>query len=422
MFTQHIRNYVQNPGIIINAINCTTFNFILSYSERVKVEWGDGTIQDTGSDFNKTYSTPFTGVIKITGKLNRVISFITYSSTGISLDLKEFWKFKNLQLLTIGGGCLINNTIAEIPRVTNSLTLANLPNLTMSGSILDLPRVTNSLYLLNIPNLEIEGTSLDLPRVTQSLQLLSLPNLILTGSIIDLPRVTSVFILQSLPNLSLTGSTLDLPRVTSTLQFRSLSNLTLTGSIIDLPRVNGQLTLISVPNLIISGTTIDLPRVTGSLEAVNLTNLTLTGTVIDLPRVTSRLDFSGLPNVTISGAVNDLPRVTVSLALSYTPNITLTGDFANLPLANYVVISPIISSSVTYTPFSAKKAISNQVVIEMSTKFKTTQTDNILIDYATFTTTWNIPKVIRLSSLGRTSASDSAVATLVSRGVSIALI
>lgn len=393
-----LRVWGEIPSVTINAVNCTTFNFTLSYTGSVIVEWGDGTMQTTGTDFNKTYSSPFTGVIKIKGSLGSVTSFTSFSNTGIAINFKEFWKFRALVNLILQGNCVISNSVFEIPRVTTNLTLQSLPNLTLTG------------------------TSLDLPRVTSTLTLRGLPNLTLTGTIIDLPRVTSTLALQNLTNLTLTGTSLDLPRVTSVLEFRSLPNITITGNLIDLPRVTVNLILIVLPNLTITGTSLDLPRVTSNLEFSNLPNLTLTGNLIDLPRVINRCDLQILPNVTLTGTPLNLPRVTGSLDLNTTPNITLTGDFANLPLSSTTQIAGIISSSVAYTPSSAKRATISAARIEMSTKFTTTQTDDILIDYATFSTTWNIPRTIRLSSLGRTSASDAAVATLVSRGVTITLI
>ena len=241
-------------AVFINAVACTTFNMTMTYAGgSITVDWGDGT-STTNSAFNKTYASPFTGTIKITGDLDKVAAFLSLSNTGIYIDLKEFWKFTILSYLYLSGNCFINNSVTEIPRVTTSLFFSNLPNFTMTGNAIDLPRVTNTLFL------------------------------------------------QVLPNL------------------------------------------------------------------------------------------------------------------------TLTGNASDLPLSVDVFISSIGSTSLTYTALTTKPTTKARTRIEISTKFTTTQTDEMLIDYATYSTTWNAPREIRLSSLGRTTASDSAVATLVSRGVTITLV
>ena len=295
--------------IVINAVACTTFNMTMAYVGNITVDWGDGTSMSSASagspvgiNFNKTYASPFTGTIKITGELDKVTFFQSFSNTGIYIDLKEFWKFTILNILELRGNCFINNSIAEIPIVTTTLHLINLPNLTMTGTAIDLPRVTTTLYLINLPNLTMTGTAIDLPRVTNQL------------------------FLQSLPNL------------------------------------------------------------------------TMTGTAIDLPRVTTGLNLAQLPNLTISGNAIDLP------------------------LSSDVLILSIGLTSLTYTALTTKPTTKSRTRIEISTKFTTSQTDEMLIDYATYSTTWNSPKQIQLSSLGRTTASDSAVATLNSRGVTITLL
>ena len=384
--------------IVINAVACTTFNMTMTYAGgSITVDWGDGT-STTNSAFNKTYASPFTGTIKITGNLDKVTYFQSTSNTGIYIDLKEFWKFTILNNLDLRGNCFINNSVAEIPRVTTTLFFNNLPNLTITGNASDLPRVTSNLTLQSLTNLTMTGNASDLPRVTNTLYLFSLPNLTMTGNISDLPRVTTSLYLQSLPNLTMTGTASDLPRVTNQLYLQNLPNLTMTGNISDLPRVTNQLYL------------------------QNLPNLTITGNASDLPRVTNILNFNNLPNLTMTGNISDLPRVTNTLYLISLPNLTMTGNASDLPLSTDVYLISIGATSLTYTALTTKPTTKSRARIEISTKFTTTQTDEMLIDYATYSTTWNAPREIRLSSLGRTTASDAAVATLNSRGVTITLL
>ena len=188
----------------------------------------------------------------------------------------------------------ITGKIADLPRVTNHLSLAALSGLT--GTVADLPRVTYSLTLNNISGLT--GTTADLPIVTDALSLNNLPGL--TGTVADLPRVTTSLQLTNLSGL--TGTVAGLPRVTHTLSLSYLSGLT--GTTADLPRATTSLTLSTLSGL--TGTTADLPRVTNTLSLNNLPGLT--GTVEDLPRVTYYLYLNTLSGLT--GTVVDAPETT----------------------------------------------------------------------------------------------------------------
>ena len=222
-----------------------------------------------------------------------------------------------------------------------------------------------------------------------------------TGVFLDvkeLKKFSSLVYLDLRGNITINNAIVDLPRVTNTLQFQNLPNVTLTGSVID------------------------LPRVTNTLYLLNLRNVTLTGSVIDLPRVTTSLYFRNLPNVTLTGSVIDLPRVTTSLYLENLPNVTLTGSVSDLPLSTDVYITSIGTTTLSYTGGTIKPTTKTRTFINISTKFTTAQTDAMLIDHATYSTTWSTQRQIYLSSLGRTTASDSAVATLTSRSVTITLV
>jgi len=341
--------------INFTANDCNSFNMTMEFQGTVIVDWGDGTSTSitnavsASSDFNKTYSSAFTGLVRIGGQYKNVTSFTNTVGLGMGTTAKELGKFTGLLSLEIRNYLAISGLIVDLPRVTNSLNLQNLTNLTLTGTAIDLPRVTNILFFNNLPNLTLTGTAIDLPRVTNSLFFNNLPNLTLTGTAIDLPRVTSQLRLQGLTNLTLTGTAIDLPRVTSILLLKDLTNLTLTG------------------------TAIDLPRVTSQMNLQTLTNLTLTGTAIDLPL--SRDIFISNTNSTITNPTN---------------GVLLT--------------------------------VKSRTTITQTTQLSTADTDRYLNDSAFYSTTWNAPRTIALSSLGRTSASDAAVTTLNGRGVTITLV
>jgi len=341
--------------INFTANACNSFNVTMTFQGTVIVDWGDGTstsitnASSAASTFNKTYSSAFTGLVRIGGQYKNVTNFQNYVGLGISTTAKELGKFTGLL----------------------SLDIRN--HLAISGLIIDLPRVTIQLLLLSLPNLTITGTASDLPRVTTVLFLDTLPNFVLTGNVIGLSRVTTSLQLNSLPNLNLTGTALDLPRVTITLSLVGLANLTLTGTVLDLPRVTNTLTFNVIPNLNLTGTALDLPRVTNQLILLNASNLTLTGTAIDLPLAT---------DVVIQST-----------------GLTITNP------ANGVL-----------------KTVKSRTLINQTTQLLTADTDRYLNDSALYSTTWNAPRIITLSSLGRTSASDAAVTTLNGRGVTINLL
>ena len=250
-------------------------------------------------------------------------------------------------------------------------------NANFLGSLADLPPLT---YYLDLTNCSlITGSLADLPPLTNALNLANCS--LITGSLADLPPLTNAL---NLNNCSLiTGSLADLPPLTDILNLANCSLIT--GSLADLPPLTNTLYLTNCS--LITGSLVDLPPLTDTLYLPNCS--LITGSLADLPPLTNYLSLTNCSLIT--GSLADLPPLTQSL---YLTNCSLmTGSYTrvngnNVPTYTYL----------DYTGLSA------------------TDMDNTLIAYANCTKNNGI---FRANGKTRTSASDSAVATLSGRGWSI---
>ena len=201
----------QQSFINFTANACNSFNMTMIFQGTVIVDWGDGTstsitnATSSSQAFNKTYSSAFTGLVRIGGQYNNVTSFTNSVGLGISTTAKELGKFTGLLTLDIRNHLTLTGDVIDLPRVTTTLLLLNLSNATLTGNAIDLPRVTTSLILQGLPNLTLTGTTIDLPRVTTNLTLLTVQNLTLTGNAINLPLSTDIFIINT--NSTITNPT-----------------------------------------------------------------------------------------------------------------------------------------------------------------------------------------------------------------------
>jgi len=195
------------------------------------------------------------------------------------------------------------------------------------------------------------------------------------GDLKDIPRVSYYLDLRNCANI--TGSLADAPRVSYYLDLRNCANIT--GSLADAPRVSYLLNLTNCSN--ITGALADAPRVSYYLNLYNCTNLT--GSLADAPRVSYLLILYNCTKIT--GTLADAPRVSYYLDLRNCANITGSLDGTWCPTYLYL------------------KGIG----------WSTAECDQTLINFANGSLT---NKSITISAGKRSSASDSAVATLISRG------
>ena len=125
-------------AIQANAENTVTFNFTFATGS-VIVNWGDGTSSVATSTVNvsKTYGSPFSGQILITGGLSGITNF-NGSAGRYSFDigtLKNY--FTNLSSVNFSGSNTTFGSIASLP--AGLVTYINTGLNTTSGSIASLP-------------------------------------------------------------------------------------------------------------------------------------------------------------------------------------------------------------------------------------------------------------------------------------------
>ena len=219
-------------------------------------------------------------------------------------------------------------------------------------------------------------------------------------------------------NNYVTGNIASLPRNLD--YFYLWAGQTLTGNVADLPRT---LTYFVVDKNIFSGDVKDLPRGLTFFycTGVNFAGATIGGNVKDLPPYLT--DFLLTGSNVLTGDLKDIPRGIIRFhVIGYN---TIYGNLADVPPnINYLTIYSTTSRISDYTPGRTWPSLMKQVWVDPSTAFalRTTDIDNLLIDLAEVDT-WDTPKVVHLSgrSAARSSASDAAVATLISKGVTLSV-
>ena len=209
----------------------------------------------------------------------------------------------------------------------------------------------------------------------------------------------------------------------------AVSNLVnLSSLVLDYIQVSGDISAVSnLTNLEYLGVT--STKVSGNISAVS--NLTkLTSLTIGYTQVSG--DISAVSNLTkltalsigytqVSGAVDYLVGLTKLVDLNI-KNLSLTGNMSMIPI-NVVFISQLNRNIITNFTWTANGRFNAKLLaMEGPVPFDTVSMDNMLIDQATctFTPAASIPWLNVISVSGnRTSASDAAVATIQSKGVTI---
>ena len=157
------------------------------------------------------------------------------------------------------------------------------------------------------------------------------------------------------------------------------------------------------------GSLADLPPLTSYLSLFNCP--LVTGSLADLPPLTSYLSLYNCSLVT--GSLADLPPLTNTLSL-YNCSL-VTGSLADLPpLTNYLSLFNCSLVTGSYTVVNGNNIPT--ITILTGTGMSATDMDNTLIAYANCTKNNGS---FTATGKTRTSASDSAVATLVGRGWTI---
>ena len=179
-------------------------------------------------------------------------------------------------------------------------------------------------------------------------------------------------------------------------------------------------TNLAILNTKCSGDIANLKDMTG-LTYLNLENTQVSGDISALSNMVN-LSALNLSSTQVSGAVDNLAGLTKLESLSDLKGISLTGDMSKIPI-NVSFISQLarkITTNFTWTANGRQNA--KLLAMEGPVPFDTTSMDNMLIDQATctFEPVASMPwcGIIAVSGT-RTSASDAAVATIQSKGVTI---
>ena len=203
------------------------------------------------------------------------------------------------------------------------------------------------------------------------------------------------------------------------LTYLATANAPVSGDIANLKDMTG-LIGIFLNNTQVSGDIANLKDMTG-LTYLNLENTQVSGDISALSNMVN-LSALNLSSTQVSGAVDNLAGLTKLESLSDLKGISLTGDMSKIPI-NVSFISQLarkITTNFTWTANGRQNA--KLLAMEGPVPFDTTSMDNMLIDQATctFEPVASMPwcGIIAVSGT-RTSASDAAVATIQSKGVTI---
>ena len=153
--------FLTKNQFIINANAETTVTFRFIFTQPIEINWGDGTKSTPTSNMNisKTYSSPFSGNITLTGGLFSVTQF-TGTAGNWSFDVGTLRNvFFNLSTLILQGN---NTTFGLISALPAGLTFFNnLGQNTTSGLISDLP--AGLTFFNNLGQNTTSGLISDLP-------------------------------------------------------------------------------------------------------------------------------------------------------------------------------------------------------------------------------------------------------------------
>jgi hypothetical protein len=301
---------------IINAIgvnqiyptvaSLTPYGFQITASLPYYIDWGDGieSFPAGTSDIFHTYSSPYTGQIKI---LSTDLSSITefksetnpHNSQSLWTSTSELQKLDQLDDLRAwpDNGLFITGNVLNLP---STLTRLVVYNNDLTGLTSDLPQFLTLMGIYGVNT--ISGDTSGFPNTLNSTLDLQGNNTV-SGDTSDLPRMltTSIMIIKGQNTIS--GDTSDLPSVR---QLRITGNNTISGSVSNLP--------ISLVICEIDGDN----TISGSIS---------TGSASTLPP--NIQIFLMLGNSAVSGNITTLPLSSRSIRIE--GSNTLTGDLFLLP-------------------------------------------------------------------------------------------
>lgn len=368
------QNFTQWLSLSLTGSLYTEFRVGTSSSTSIVVDWGDGSLVSYSGNLmtiSHTYSSAFTGNIKITCSsgndlINRIDNFSeSNTANSITFTTAQIGAFTNLQYFI----CLTSNLISG--------NLSSLSSTLIEIQFYGSNTVTGDIGLLpsNLLKIHLSGYNTTY------------------GNIANLP--------------------------TTLLQYNNLGVNTTTGNIGLLP---SSLTLYSNDGYnTTSGSIGSLPS--GLTYYYNHGNNTTSGSIASLPSGLTIYSNNGYN--TTSGNISGLPS-----GLTYYRNIgnnTATGNIANIPSNIEYFHNQGLNTVVDYTSGRTWKDPMRTFIslpTSASGGLSSTEVDNLLINLSV--PNWVITNVLdtKIVNIGgynaaRTSASNSAVSTLISKGVTV---
>ncbi len=350
---------------------------------------------------------------------NCILEFLSISgSNTISGNISGISDMDTLEYINISGNNTLSGDVSGFPQngVLYSITIGG--NNTITGDIAGLNYsgcALTTLYLMG--DNTISGMVSDIPSTVTYSYITG--NNVISGDIAD---VAQTGVIQIAGDNTISGDIADIPNDTFT-TFNITGENTLTGDVGNLP--NLKLTSFTV-----------------------IGNNTLYGNFEDIPVNITHIDIRG-GSGNISGDINNLPSDS-AIATILLDHTTLTGDIANFPdTLGYISISGAntlygdladVPSSMyrfnllgnntvsDYTPPSGGKTWMNLATTNKDFNFQpasggglsSTEVDDLIIDLdASASGTYTRIIYITGNNDPRTSASDAAVASLLSKGITV---
>jgi len=365
------------------------YGFRITASLPYYIDWGDGieSFPAGTSDIFHTYSSPYTGQIKI-----------------LSTDLSSITQFKS-ETNPHNSQSLWTST-SELEKLDQLDDLRASPEngLFITGNVLNLPRTITNLVVYNN---DLNGTTFDLPQFLTLMAIYGINTI--SGDTSGFPS-TLTLTLDLQGNNTVSGDTSNLPSMLTTSTMIIKGQNTISGDTSDLPSVR-QLRITGFNT--ISGSVLNLPSsfIICEIDGLN----TISGDISTVPPNIQVFVIKG--GNTITGDITTLPLTTRAITIKGFN--TLTGDLFLLPP---LITSFDIRGNSTFSYSSSGRIwASNYTFLFIQptggiwTGFNSTETDNLLNDIQP--SYINVPVsnfTIKCSSTPkRTSASDTAYNALV---------
>jgi hypothetical protein len=399
----------------ISFTNTTYIEFTVEMfsNTSIVVYWGDNTsttYSGTAILITHTYSTPFTGNIKLSCSSGKHLfkGFNNFTNTlpinSASFTTIQLGNFTSLQNLSVEYGS-ISGDIANLP--PNLITYQNQGNNTTSGDIANLPP-----NLITYQNQGNNTTSGDIANLHEGLLVYSNGGAnTTTGDIANLPLSLTNYTNNGANTT--TGDIANLPLSLTT--YNNDGANTTTGDIANLP-----LSLTNYGNQGNNTTTGDIANLPLSLTTYSNNGAnTTTGDIANLP-----LSLTTYSNDGANTTTGDIANLPLSLVWFKTSGAnTTTGDIANLPINIEIYDNRGFNTVNNYTIGRTWKSPMLWVInypTLASGGLSSVEVDNLLVDLANVDL-WENIKVVDLSGNNqpRTASSDTAVTTLISKGVTV---